>query len=155
MVELVILVPHKVFVEPTEPVKHVSAETSEWNRINPTRFARAQAKVTIADAKKVRQRGGDRPGSSALVRRHRHTGATNIVSARSQQPSDQTGDVIGRILDVGVHAQDQLTRGLRDSEVDRGRDGALGIRDQSDRRVSPCVLLDDGPRPVLAHPVDH
>jgi len=67
---------------------------------------------------------------------------------------DEIGHVVGRVVGVGVHAQDDRAPRPGNADVQSARRDALRVVDQANNRMASGVLGDDSTGTVIAHPVD-
>ena len=102
----------------------------------------------------MRHRDGDGLGHRGFIRRTRQADAADVVGAALFQFQHQFRDVIGRILDVGVHPHHDRAVGCGNAPIQGCRRDLLRIVDQANKGTLPRSLLDEIPRSVVAHAVD-
>ncbi len=149
-VEFVVLISYQRFIEEADGYQRICAPAAVGNSVD---------RSTIIVVAKVGAAGGEwRMKSRVNCTRPVARGAGALWASRVRSPGrlqdrDTSGDVIGFVDSVGVHAHDEFTRGLKDSPVQASGDNSAGIIDDLTPGVKAGKFVENLPRAVAAHPI--
>ena len=151
IVELEVLVGQQALVPATELAGEHGRIGTERNVVDRPDAA-AMMISGIADAEGGGHRGGDR----AAGRRDALPifAATDPTPVAGLEVMNQPADVIGRHAGVRIDADEPRAARRAQGEVERARDGALGIAEELDALVAAREAPDDGTRAVGRRAID-
>ena len=145
LVELGVLVRDRTRIPQADRLEHAPPERAEEHGVDePLGVGRAIARA--ADAERARERGTqgaleERLGLRALR-------AADVIRAGALEHLDALADVIGRVLAVHVHANDDVALRRLDELAEAGRLEPLGVVDHLDPRIAGGEAREDVPRAI-------